>query len=158
MYKLYKDDFQNVDVGVVDFILTDIPYNIGCDAYASNPKWWKDNHVQLNKECYLAPYTEMLDTFNKTYGKGNYVVIDTSGGYHVLVKTNAIYDNPHDICKEVQNIYTRMVDVGAEPYINEKGECKFECVINDSQIPGLPLPGTYQYGREVRVLNKEDFE
>ena len=41
---------------------------------------------------------------------------------------------------------------------DEKGNCKFECVINDSQIPGLPLPGTYQYGRPVTVLNKEDFE
>jgi hypothetical protein len=31
-------------------------------------------------------------------------------------------------------------------------------MVNDSQIPGLPLPGTYQYGRPVTVLNKEDFE
>ena len=36
--------------------------------------------------------------------------------------------------------------------------CKFECIVNDSQIPGLPLPGTYQYGRPVTVLNKDDFE
>ena len=43
-------------------------------------------------------------------------------------------------------------------YLDEKGNSKFECIVNDSQIPGLPLPGTYQYGRPVTVLNKEDFE
>ena len=40
----------------------------------------------------------------------------------------------------------------------EKGNVKFEAIVNDSQIPGLPLPGTYQYGRPVTVINKEDFE
>jgi hypothetical protein len=34
---------------------------------------------------------------------------------------------------------------------------KFECIVNDSQIPGIPMPGTFQYGRPVRIINKEDF-
>lgn len=49
MFTLYNDDFLKVDVGVVDFILTDIPYNIGRDAYASNPKWWKGKDFRNGK-------------------------------------------------------------------------------------------------------------
>ena len=54
-------------------------------------------------------------------------------------------------------LYEKYVADGEEPYLDEKGVCKFECIVNDSQIPGIPLPGTYQYGRPVKVLNKEDF-
>ena len=57
-----------------------------------------------------------------------------------------------------EKIYKDGVEDGFEPYLDEKGNCKFECIVNDSQIPGIPLPGTYQYGRPVTVLNKEDFE
>ena len=58
----------------------------------------------------------------------------------------------------MQLVYQQAMTYGEEPYLDEKDNCKFECIVNDSQIPGLPLPGTYQYGRKVRVLNKEDFE
>ena len=58
----------------------------------------------------------------------------------------------------MKDLYDDCVKRGAEPYVDEKGICKFECIVNDSQIPGLPLPGTYQYGKKVTVLNKEDFE
>ena len=103
-------------------------------------------------------YKEMLEKLNARFGKGNYVIVDTSGGYHILVKTSAIKSNPHDFCKEVEAIYKQGVADGYQEYLDEKGNCKFECIVNDSQIPGLPLPGTYQYDRPVTVLNKEDFE
>ena len=41
--------------------------------------------------------------------------------------------------------------------LDANGNDKFECIVNNSQIPGLPMPGTYQYGRAVRIINKEDF-
>lgn len=103
-------------------------------------------------------YKEMLERLNTRFGKGNYVIVNTSGGYHILVRTSAVRSNPHDFCKEVETIYNQGVADGYEEYLDEKGTCKFECIVNDSQIPGLPLPGTYQYGRPVTVLNKEDFE
>lgn len=93
------------------------------------------------------------------FGKGNYIIVSTSGGYHVLVKTNAIKANPHDFCKQMEKLYKQGVEDGGYPaYVDEKGNCKFECIVNDSQIPGIPLPGTFQYERPVTVLNKEDFE
>lgn len=118
------------------------------------PKWFKEGKNYEDKPYYHVLLT-LLDAYFK---KGNYVVIDTSGGYHILVKTSAINQNPHNFCKHMKDLYDDCVKRGEEPYVDEKGNCKFECIVNDSQIPGLPLPGTYQYGKKVTVLNKEDFE
>lgn len=114
-----------------------------------------------SRTCTLVsyPYYKLLTKLLcNRFGKGNYIIIDTSGGYHVLVRTHAIKSNPHDFCKDVKEIYEQGVANGKQEYLDENGVSKFECVINDSQIPGLPLPGTYQYGRPVTVVNKEDFE
>lgn len=119
------------------------------------PEWFKN----VGSDGRRFYYFEMLLYLKETFGKGNYVIVDTSGGYHVLVKTSAIRTNPHDFCKRVKEIYESGVYAYNEkPYLDDKGNCKFECIINDSQIPGIPLPGTYQYDRPVTVLNKDDFE
>jgi len=120
------------------------------------PKWFKEGFD--TDETTIYPYKDLKVLLNTAFGKGNYVIVSTSGGYHVLVKTSAIKADPHKFCKAVQTLYNTCVNNGAEPYLDEKGNCKFECIVNDSQIPGLPLPGTYQYDRPVTVLNKEDFE
>ena len=119
------------------------------------PKWFKDQHGEGDGTgAYFAQFKFDLD---RTFGRGNYVIVSTSGGYHVLVKTSAIKANPHDFCKLVERNYNNGVENGYEPYVDDKGVCKFECIVNDSQIPGIPLPGTYQYDRPVTVLNKGDF-
>ena len=69
-----------------------------------------------------------------------------------------ILANPRNFCERIQKEYEYGISKGEEPYVDDKGNCKFECIVNDSQIPGLPLPGTYQYDKKVSVLNKEDFE
>ncbi len=123
------------------------------------PKWFKENTDRYDfpdgsKGGY---FTVLKNILASTFGKGNFVIVDTSGGYHDLVKTKAIKADPHKFCKEVKAIYDEALELGEEPYLDEKGQCKFECIVNDSQIPGLPLPGTYQYDRPVTVLNKDDF-
>lgn len=43
--ELYNDHFQNYKVyGIpkAQLVLTDIPYNVGVNAYGSNPQWYKD--------------------------------------------------------------------------------------------------------------------
>ena len=128
------------------------------------PAWFKNTKDQ---DVYAPPkathfitgyYKQMIDYLSEAFGKGNYVIVDTSGGYHILVKTSSIKANPHNFCRDMQLVYQQAMTYGEEPYLDEKGNCKFECIVNDSQIPGLPLPGTYQYSRKVTVLNKEDFE
>ena len=111
------------------------------------PSWFK-----------VSYYDQLKTLLTEAYGLKNYVIIDTSGGYHILVRTSAIKQNPRLFSNKVYDLYQAGIKADNEPYLDEKGICKFECIVNDSQIPGLPLPGTYQYGRKVTVLNKEDFE
>ena len=128
------------------------------------PAWFKNTKDQ---DVYAPPkathfikgyYKQMIDYLNEAFDKGNYVIVDTSGGYHILVRASAIKADPHNFCKDMQLVYQQAMTYGEEPYVDEKGSCKLECIVNDSQIPGLPLPGTFQYNRPVTVLNKEDFE
>ena len=132
------------------------------------PKWFK--YVSWSEEIdgvkvakqranfNINYYEQMKSVFEKYFSKGNYIIVDTSGGYHVLVRTFKINFNPHTISKELTEIYEQGVADGNDEYLDEKGNLKFEAIVNDSQIPGLPLPGTYQYGRPVTVVNKEDFK
>ena len=111
------------------------------------PAWFK-----------VSYYDQLKTLLTEAYGLKNYVIIDTSGGYHILVRTSAIKQKPRLFSNKVYDLYHAGIKAGNEQYLDEKGNSKFECIVNDSQIPGLPLPGTYQYGKKVTVLNKEDFE
>lgn len=114
------------------------------------PSWWKDS---------AEIYNTMLTRIEKFYKKGDYVIISTSGGYHILVRSTAIHFNPHELCVDMTQHYNYLITKCNKPrYIDDEGNEKFECIVNDSQIPGLPLPGTYQYGRPVTILNKKDFK
>ena len=61
--ELYNDHFQNFKVyGIpkAQLIIADVPYNIGVNAYASNPAWYKDGDNK-NGESELAG-KEFFDT------------------------------------------------------------------------------------------------
>ena len=61
--ELYNDHFQNYKVyGIpkAQLVIADIPYNLGKNAYASNPKWYVDGDNK-NGESELAA-TEFFDT------------------------------------------------------------------------------------------------
>lgn len=54
--ELYHDNFQNYkryNIPKAQLVIADIPYNIGVDAYASNPMWYKDGDNK-NGESKLA--------------------------------------------------------------------------------------------------------
>ncbi|HNR56110.1 MAG TPA: hypothetical protein PKJ19_13150 [Flavobacteriales bacterium] len=62
-YGLYRDHHQNYkgyQIPKAQLIIADIPYNIGKDAYASNPAWYKDGE-HSNGESELAG-KEFFDT------------------------------------------------------------------------------------------------
>lgn len=128
-------------------------------ANCKGSSYWLDYDLDVPewfKEKYYAGLTYIIERY---YNKGDYVVIGTSGGYHILCRTNAIHFDPHLLCKDITQYYVNAIEAhGESPYVDDKGNSKFECIVNDSQIPGLPLPGTYQYGKPVTVLNKGDFE
>ena len=58
--QLFHDHFQNFksyNIPRAQLVIADVPYNLGKNAYASNPSWYKDgdNKIveieQLNEEC-----------------------------------------------------------------------------------------------------------
>ena len=54
--ELYNDNFQNFkryNIPKAQLVIADIPYNIGTDAYASNPMWYQDGDNK-NGESKLA--------------------------------------------------------------------------------------------------------
>lgn len=162
--QLYQS-FGNIDSDIKHFRAQCKGTSYWMDFDVDVPEWFKHSNpdIPLAKGTYYAMMSVKL---NNRFGKGNYVIVSTGGGYHILVRTCAIKGNPNDFCKEVEEIYKQGVADGNPEYLDEKGNVKFEATMTSFQnrktgetsIPGLPLPGTYQYGREVRVLNKEDFE
>lgn len=61
--ELYRDHFQNYkryNIPKAQLIIADIPFNIGINAYASNPSWYKDGNNK-NGESELAK-TSFFDT------------------------------------------------------------------------------------------------
>lgn len=54
--ELFHDNFQNYkcyDIPKAQLVIADIPYNIGVDAYASNPMWYQGGNNK-NGESKLA--------------------------------------------------------------------------------------------------------
>ena len=59
--ELYHDNFQNYkryNIPKAQLVIADIPYNIGVDAYASNPKWYqggdnKNGESKLAKQSFF---------------------------------------------------------------------------------------------------------
>lgn len=66
MVNLYNMDFNDYNEDVkVKLILTDIPYNIGRDAYASNPQWWKNgDYKNGTSERANSKFFELDEDFN----------------------------------------------------------------------------------------------
>ena len=57
--ELYHDNFQNYkryNIPKAQLVIADIPYNIGIDAYASNPEWYNggDNRNGESKKAKSA--------------------------------------------------------------------------------------------------------
>ena len=129
-------------------------------AHCKGSVYWLDYDLDCPgwfKATWGPYYETMCGSLNSVFGKGNYAIIDTSGGYHILVRTAAIKSNPHDFCQSMEILYQKGIKDGCMPYHDDKGNDKFECIVNDSQIPGIPMPGTFQYGRPVKIINKEEF-
>lgn len=114
-------------------------------AHCKGAVYWLDYDFDVTPEFKEKKCGELHRYFAEKVGIGNFIVVDTSGGYHILIRTFTIRWNPHDVCKDLLAM--------AKDFATEKTEC----IVNDSQIPGIPLPGTLQYGRLVTVANKEDF-
>jgi hypothetical protein len=91
------------------------------------------------------------------YGKGNYFIIKTNGGYHVLVKKSCL-SVASQVClksfgnKDPIHTFAKNIDDTLGIFLT-KGEKRLQgqCFV--------PVPGTIMYGKFVpTIINKEDFE
>ena len=112
----------------------------------------------IDKFKYNVILNNLADRLDEYFGIKNYFIIDTSGGFHILVKKEAIKGSPikftSDVCKDVELEVSNYDKV-----INESGYTVpviKEFNINKNNL--IPLPGTFQYGRLVKVINKGDFK
>lgn len=113
-------------------------------------KYWVDFDMDLNeygKSIREEIYTVWYNYCIENLGKGNFIIIQTGGGYHTMVNKEIIHWNPNKFINNFMNI-TLGTLLTAQNYIDE-------LIYNTNAM--IPVPGSYQYGKCVRVLNKEDF-
>lgn len=118
---------------------------------------------------YEGLYSSCISFFKK----GNFFIIGTSGGFHIVVKKELLKFNPNlfidsavksaadlyanniagiDKDYNYDTLYKKYMDTGKSPHTGI-----FEEAIRTPQ-EFIPLPGTYQYGSYiVRCLNKDDY-
>ena len=106
------------------------------------------------------------------YGKGNFFIIQTRGGFHVLVKRTALANAvtyiksfTEEERKEKFGITSKSMDPihAYEWLVEDNYSYTFSEKEGDKEKVHdqvfVPLPGTLQYGSYVpRIVNKEDFE
>lgn len=101
--------------------------------------------------------SKLKETFAKIYGKGNYFIIKTNGGYHVLVKKICLEAASKRCFEEftikdpIHSVVT-YIDGALADYLT-KGEKRVQgqCFV--------PVPGTWMYDNFIpTIINKEDFD
>ena len=113
-------------------------------------KYWVDFDMDLNdagKAIREEIYTVWYNYCTEKLGKGNFIIVQTSGGYHTMVKKEVIQWNPTEFINEFMNT-TLGTLLTVQNYIDE-------LVYNTNAM--IPVPSTYQYGNIVKVVNKKDF-
>lgn len=136
-----------------------------CHAAHTSRRIWLDfdmdikseyRSVEVYEECYQILHKVGLQLF----GKGNFAIIKTNGGYHTLVKKSCLKFNPQNFIDEV---YNQAENPNFQKYFAE-------FMLNDSchktktgnnvikRSAMIPTPGCRQYDSFPVVMNKEDFE
>lgn len=136
-----------------------------CHASHTSRRIWLDFDMDIKKECRTSKVFKeaengLRNAGKKLFGKGNFAIIKTSGGYHTLVRKECLTFNPNNFISEV---YAQLNN----PQFNEKID---EFVANDSSHKSkdgkniikrsalIPTPGCRQYESFPFVVNKKDFE
>jgi len=129
-------------------------------------KYWVDFDLDLNdwgkyiRDYYVDGFPLLegwMDYCNEKLGKGNYVIVATSGGYHTMVNKDIIHWNPNTFIEDFKRleIESPMPHPDGSTRLVKNGELIDELVYNTNAM--VPVPGTFQYGNIVRVINKGDF-
>jgi len=101
-------------------------------------KAWIDFDIDIDGAFDIHIYRCLREYFHSLFGLGNVIFVKTVGGIHCLIRKEVYKMNPAIVIDGVKKIVSNLKEV----------------VKNDNNM--CPLPGTFQYGIPVIVLNKED--
>ena len=122
-------------------------------------KNWVDFDMDVRENLVRDKLYEIAyQKFEEKVGKGNFIFVETTGGFHILLKKECIRFNPNDLINVIMHEQFKLWGEVEEKYKANNTEVKFMVdEFNYNTNCMLPVPGTYQYGNIVRVKNKEDF-
>ena len=127
--------------------------------------------VKVDSEKIKIVLNKLRECGNTLFGKGNVVIIRTSGGFHVLVHKNGMkywgteirkkeeFEGPKfkdPITQYIQLVVWNLNKVSTKNFTEQPRFQWFDEWTKTNQS-FLPMPGTYQYGTfKVEIVNKED--
>ena len=113
-------------------------------ASCISTKNYVDFDLDCDKEFLKNNYVTMKSVINSFFTSGSFFIVETKGGWHILVKHEHIKSNPSIFCNTITSTIT-----------NLGGEVS-ECILNKNSF--LQLPGSLSRDHIVTILNKEDFD
>jgi hypothetical protein len=128
---------------------------MNCFQKNKGTKHYIDIDFDVPKDYYnsvVAPFIERIRS-----KEGKVVIIDTRGGYHILLKKNSIKFNFNDDIYKANEDFAleymkrHEVKLGANVHIDIKKETGYEIISNKNAM--IPVPGTFQGGYPVTILD-----
>ena len=84
-HEIYNDHFQNYRryaIPKAQLVIADIPYNIGKNAYGSNPNWYVGGEIKNGQSSLMSSETaekiSQMMSYNVSYAYGNSLFPDMS--------------------------------------------------------------------------------
>ena len=135
-----------------------------CHANHTSRRIWLDFDMDIKSE-YRTPtvfeecYNALYKSAEELFGRGNFAIIKTNGGYHTLVKKDCLKFDPN---KFLTKVYESADNPLFADYIREfmANDTSHKSKSGNNVIKRtafIPTPGCRQYDSYPVVMNKEDF-
>lgn len=127
---------------------------MNCFQKNRGTKHYLDVDFDVPKDYFDAVVKPFIDELRENGVK--VVVIDTRGGYHILLKRDTIKFNFNDVIYKANEKFAleymkrNDVKLGENGYIDLPKETGHEIILNKNAM--VPVPGTLQGGYPVRIL------
>lgn len=150
---LYRDHFQNYkryNIPKAQLIIADIPYNIGANAYASNPSWYKDGDnkkgeselagkgfFDTDKDFRIAEFMHFVSTMLKKEPKekgqaGCMIVFCEFEQQFMLIQKGKEYGFPNYINLVFRKNYSAQV---LKANMKIVGNCEYALLLYRDKLP-----------------------
>ena len=124
-HRIINDHFQNYkrhNIRKAQFMIADIPYNVGKNAYGSNPAWYIDGDnangaSNLAKDCDLlvseASYASKLDEKaenNKhlTAKQAAFIASNSNAKRLILTHISQRYKTPEEVLEDAKDVFNEV--------------------------------------------------